>query len=154
MWVSQLPERKSYFEGYSIWLPDSSYLRALGGFQIKGLSEHPPWDKFIFIIFIYFLLSTAAPVTHGSSQPKGGIGAAAKGYTTAQQHQIWVASVTYVRACGNARSLTQWVRPGIEPASSQRKLWVLNLLSHSGNSWDNVTFWKTETFLFASCSND
>ena len=26
------------------------------------------------------------------------------------------------------------MRPGIEPASSQRQYWVLNLLSHSGNS--------------------
>ena len=35
-----------------------------------------------------------------------------------QQNQIQATSVTYVTACGNTRSLTQWVRPGIEPASS------------------------------------
>ena len=34
---------------------------------------------------------------------------------------IWAESSTYTTAHGNARSLTHWVRPGIEPASS----WVL-----------------------------
>ena len=35
-----------------------------------------------------------------------------------QQHWIWATSMTYATACSNARSLTHWVRPGIEPASS------------------------------------
>ena len=34
---------------------------------------------------------------------------------------------------GNARSLTHWVRPGIECKSSWRLCRVLNLLSHNGN---------------------
>ena len=38
-----------------------------------------------------------------------------------QQHEIWAMSVTYTTAHSNARSLTHWVRPGIEPASS----WIL-----------------------------
>ena len=50
------------------------------------------------------------------------------------QHEIRAASVTYTAACGNAGSLTPWVRPGIKPASSQRQHWVLNLLSHNRNS--------------------
>ena len=37
-------------------------------------------------------------------------------------------------ACGNARSLTHCGRPGIKPSSSQTLCWVLNLLSHNGNS--------------------
>ena len=34
----------------------------------------------------------------------------------------------------HTRSLTYWARPGIEPTSSQRQYWVLNLLIHNGNS--------------------
>ena len=44
-----------------------------------------------------------------------------------QQWQIWAMSATYTIADGNARSLTHWGRPGIEPTSS----WVLTgLLDH------------------------
>ena len=49
-------------------------------------------------------------------------------YTTA----VWALSGTYATAHGNARSLTLWVRPAIEPASS----WILVkfvLLSHNRN---------------------
>ena len=35
-----------------------------------------------------------------------------------QQHQIWAMSVTHNTAHRNAGSLTQWARPGIEPATS------------------------------------
>ena len=35
-----------------------------------------------------------------------------------QQCQIWAVSVTYPTAHGNTGSLTHWVRPGIEPATS------------------------------------
>ena len=38
-----------------------------------------------------------------------------------QQHQIQATSVTCTTAHGNARSLTHWARPGIEPTSS----WIL-----------------------------
>ena len=50
-----------------------------------------------------------------------------------QQHSIWVASTTYAAACGNTRSLTQWAKPGIKPASSQTLYRDLNTLSHSEN---------------------
>ena len=44
-----------------------------------------------------------------------------------QQYQIWAASETYTTAYGNAESLTHWVGPGIEPASS----WILvKFLTH------------------------
>ena len=39
-----------------------------------------------------------------------------------QPHQNQAASVTYITACGNARSLTHWMRPSFEPTSSQRQL--------------------------------
>ena len=50
-----------------------------------------------------------------------------------QQRQIHAVSATYATAGANAGSVTHWVRPGIEPASSQRLRWVINLLSHNGN---------------------
>ena len=50
------------------------------------------------------------------------------------QHWIQAASVIIATACSNARSLTQWVRPGIEPSSSQRQHYVFNLLNHRRNS--------------------
>ena len=77
-------------------------------------------------------------MAYGSSQAKGRIGAV--GYwLTPQPQQRWirVVSVTYTTAHGNAKALTNWVRPGIEPLSS----WTLVrsvgplLLSHAGNSW-------------------
>ena len=37
-------------------------------------------------------------------------------------------------ACGNTGSSTHRVRPGIKPRSSQIQHWVLNPLSHNGNS--------------------
>ena len=55
-------------------------------------------------------------------------------YTTATAHLIRAASSTYAVPCGNSGSLTHWVRPGIEPTSSGTLCWVLNLLSHKGNS--------------------
>ena len=68
--------------------------------------------------------------------------------------------MTYAAACGNAGSLTHWVRPEIQPTSSQRQHWVLNLLSHSGNSSDGYFNWTVcllvihisffEKFLFKS----
>ena len=42
-------------------------------------------------------------------------------YTHPQQQWIWAVSSTYTTAHGNARFLTHWLRPGIEPASS----WIL-----------------------------
>ena len=62
-------------------------------------------------------------------------------YTTATTTRIQAASETYTTACGNARALTHWARPGIEPASSQRQSWVLNLLSHDGNYPNSIQYW-------------
>ena len=59
-----------------------------------------------------------------------------------QQHWVWAISVNYTAACSNAESLTHWMRPGIEPASSWRQHWVFNPLSHSRNS-SKYTFKST-----------
>ena len=48
------------------------------------------------------------------------------------QHWICTASSTYSATWDNARFLTQWARPGIKPASSQRQHWALNPLNHNG----------------------
>ena len=65
-------------------------------------------------------------MAYGISQVRGQIRAAADAYA--------IAMATYITACGNTESLTHWVRPGIEPASSQRYRQILNPLSHNGNS--------------------
>ena len=41
---------------------------------------------------------------------------------------------THTTSCGNARSLTHWARPGIQPTSSQTPCQILNLMSYNGNS--------------------
>ena len=59
-----------------------------------------------------------------------------------QQHQIWATPVTHTTAHGNARSLTYWVRPGIEPVSS----WMLvGLVTTEPEPW-----WELPTIVRAS----
>ena len=77
----------------------------------------------IFLLPPLFLLLlsdflTAAPVTYGSSQARGGTGAAAAHLCHSHSH---TGSATYTKAHSNTRSLTHWVRPGMEPTSS----WIL-----------------------------
>ena len=55
-------------------------------------------------------------------------------YTTATATWNWATSMTYTTAFGNAGFLTSWANSGVEPASSGALCWVLNLLSHNGNS--------------------
>ena len=81
-----------------------------------------------------FFLFTTAPTVYGISRARGWLRAAAAAYTT-MTDWIWVSCVTYAAGYGNARSLTQCVRPGIDPASSQKQRWVLNPLSCNGNSF-------------------
>ena len=76
---------------------------------------------FIYFTSLFFLLFRAARTAHGGSQAMGQIRAAACWPTAQPQpqpQQIWASSVTYTTAHGNARSLTHWERPGIEPATS------------------------------------
>ena len=68
----------------------------------------------------FFFLFTAAPAACGSPQARSRTGAAAAGLHHSHGNTgSEAASVIYAAARGNARSLTHWVRPGIEPTSSQ-----------------------------------
>ena len=85
------------------------------------------------ILFFFFCLFNDAPAAYGSSQGRGQVGAAVAVYIQPWYHRFGATSAAYT-ACSNARSLTHWARPGIEPAASQRLCQVLYLMSHSGNS--------------------
>ena len=63
--------------------------------------------------------------------------------------RIRATSINYPAACGITRSLTHWVRPGMEPTSSWTQCWVLNLLRHKRNSQINFSCRKiTPRWLF------
>ena len=66
---------------------------------------------------------------------RGWIGPVAAGL---HQSHSNTTSGTYTTAHSKAGSLTQWARPGIEPESSWTLRWVLNTLSHNGNSCGDV----------------
>ena len=73
----------------------------------------------IFFFFCLFAFSRATPVAYGGSQARGLIQAvAAKPAPEPQQCRIRAAHATYTTAHSNARSLTHWAMPGIEPATS------------------------------------
>ena len=106
------------------------------------------------------------PVAYGSSWARGWVRACCRSMPQPGQHWFWAASATYTAACGNAGSLTHWVRPGIEPESSRTLCQVFNLLSHNGNSpWGtfkqdkySVSFqtlisWFEHPLLFLAFSN-
>ena len=90
----------------------------------------------------FFGLFRAAPTAKGSSQARGWIQATAAGLHVSHSNATSEPHLWHVKACGDAGSLTHWVRPGIEPASSQTLCWVLNPLSHSGisNHWPFFDF--------------
>ena len=80
-----------------------------------------PYFLFYFILFFlsfFFCLFKATPAAYGSSQARGQI---TQPVPQPQQRGIQPASETYAMAHGNARSLTCWTSPGIEPVSS----WIL-----------------------------
>ena len=80
---------------------------------------------FFFFVFLPFL--GPLPVAHVGSQARGLIGAEAAGVgQRPQQLGIRAESATYTTAHGNARSLTHWVRPGMEPATSWFLVGVIN----------------------------
>ena len=72
----------------------------------------------LFFFFVFCPFSRATPTAYGGSQARGSNRSYSCRWTPEpQQHQIQ-ASATYTTAHGNAGSLTCWVRPGIEPATS------------------------------------
>ena len=108
-----------YFCSYPQWEQPQSKKRHFFFLYIKGLNAE-------FLVFIcLFLLFRAIPTANGSSQAKGRIRATAAGLhhghsnVGSQLHLEPAASVTYTTSHGNARSLTHWERPEIQPASSQ-----------------------------------
>ena len=77
---------------------------------------------YLFPVFGLSLSLRATPKAYGGSQARNPIGTVATGLCHSHsQLRIWAASVTYPTGHGNARSLTHWVRPGIQPVSS----WML-----------------------------
>ena len=87
-----------------------------------------------FILFIY-LFFMDAPATYGSSWAMElNWNYRCRPMPQPLQSLIWVITVTYTTAWGNAGSLTHWLRPGIEPMSSWTLCRVLNTLSHNWNS--------------------
>ena len=83
--------------------------------------EHKCFEwVFLFVCFLYFFRAT--PSAYEISQARGRIGAVASAAGHSHSHSN-VLPATYTAAQGNARSLTQCVRPGIEPESSW--IWIL-----------------------------
>ena len=89
----------------------------------------------LFVCFCFFPFFKATPVACGSSQARGRTGAAVARLCHSHSNtKIWAKSATYATH-GNARSL-------LNPLSETRDWshilmdisWVLNLLSHNGNS--------------------
>ena len=86
--------------------PLSSFLKM--GFRIISLVLR---QKVTFIIYSFFF-----------PQARGQIRAPSASLRHSHcYHRIWAVSATYTIAHSKARSLTQWVGPGIEPATS----WIL-----------------------------
>ena len=103
--------------------------------SLKSLCSPPPALPYLRQPFlIFFFLFTAAPEAYGSSQSGVKLELQLRPMLQPQQHWIPTLSVTYMTACGNTRSLTQWARPGFDPASSRALCQVFNLLSHNVNS--------------------
>ena len=89
------------------------------------------WLEFYFILVFFFFLQGC---THGiwSSQARGWIGAATVGLCHSHSNPDPCLVFDIDIAHSNARSLTQWVRPGIEPASS----WILVRFVTTEPQWD------------------
>ena len=69
-------------------------------------TSHSVFSIRAFGMGIFFFLFTDVPVTYGSSQARGLMGAAAEAYATVTATPDPAISMTYAAACGDARSLT------------------------------------------------
>ena len=80
----------------------------------------------MFFVFVFCLLR-ATLVVYGGSQARDPTGAVAASLCHSHRQKIRAESSTHTTSHGNARSLTHWARPGIEPKSS----WMLvRLVNH------------------------
>ena len=75
--------------------------------------------RFVCVCVFFFL--RAAPTTYGSSQARGQIGAVAANLHHSHGNTGSRLCLTCTTAYGNATSLTNWARPGMEPTPS----WIL-----------------------------
>ena len=86
----------------------------------------------------YFLLSPI-PEAFGSSQARGRIRAAAADLCHSQGNKGSELHLQLrLQLFSNPGSLTHWASPAIKTASSWTLCWVLNPLSHSGNSFTHI----------------
>ena len=94
------------------------------------------WLEF-FLVFTYLFIYLLWLHLWLMEIPRPGVKLQLQLWPTPQpwQHRIQATFVTCAAACSNTRSLTPWVRPGIELTSSQRQCWVFNQLNHYGNSF-------------------
>ena len=94
--------------------------------------------KVYFSLCIFFLLClflfTAAPAAYRSSQAKGRIRTLMGAYATAMGILDLSCICGPHHVCSSTGSSIHQVRPVIKTTSSQTLCWVLNLLSHNGNS--------------------
>ena len=75
----------------------------------------------LFFFFFFFCLFRATPMTYGRSQAKGGIRDVAAALHHSHSNVVSELHLQYITVRGNAGSLIQRARPGIERASS----WIL-----------------------------
>ena len=71
--------------------------------------------------YLFICLFRATLTAYWSSLARSQIRAAAAGLHHSHSNTVWAASAAHTTAHGNARSLTHWARPEIEPVSS----WIL-----------------------------
>ena len=94
------------------------------------------WLLLLFCFLVFFFLRFLSFLACRSSQVRGGIRAAAASLHHSHSHShsrsephLWPTLQLWQHWI-----LNPWAKPGIEPESSQTLCWVLNPLSHNGNS--------------------
>ena len=90
----------------------------MGKYYIKVTLKPAEKVALLFMSFVVFVFSFQPHPAYGSSWARDRIGATAVIYATAV----------------NARSLVHCTRLGIKPVPPQRQHWIINPLTHSGNS--------------------
>ena len=103
------------------------------------------WLRSIF--FFFFCPFRVIPVAYGNSQARGQIGAAVASLPYSHSG-IWAVSVTYTTDHSNTESLTHWLRPGMEPASS----WILLGFVTTEPQWElYISLWLPITLHWEVC---
>ena len=97
---------------------ESKTWHSAGSFEAyTAVSSLPTFIRCIYLFWSF----GAAPMAHEGSQARGRTKSCGCQPTPQpQQRQIWNVSATHTTAHGNAGSLTDWARPGIEPVTSRR----------------------------------